>query len=105
MERGVIGATNIDYLRPAAAASHGDDRVRVVGVEGVVEVMAGAARVLNGDGERELAGKAAPSMLDAFAGQCAGGPPCPVSARDALAMTRACLLARRAADERCLCSW
>lgn len=38
LENGVSAQVSADYLRPGTAPSHGDDRVRVVGTAGVLEV-------------------------------------------------------------------
>jgi predicted dehydrogenase len=38
MEGGAVGIVHADYLRPAGACTHGDDRLRVAGANGVVEV-------------------------------------------------------------------
>lgn len=38
MQGGVSAQVSADYLRPANAPTHGDDRVRVVGTKGVLEV-------------------------------------------------------------------
>lgn len=38
MTNGGQGTLTFDYFRPAKATSHGDDRLRVVGLEGIVEV-------------------------------------------------------------------
>jgi predicted dehydrogenase len=41
LDNGGTGIIHADFLRPAAAATHGDDRMRVAGSEGVVEVRQG----------------------------------------------------------------
>jgi len=38
MENGAAAAMTMDYLRPAAAPTHGDDRMRIAGSKGVIEV-------------------------------------------------------------------
>jgi predicted dehydrogenase len=40
LDNGGIGMLNMDYLRPAAAPTHGDDRLRLAGTQGVVEYQA-----------------------------------------------------------------
>jgi predicted dehydrogenase len=40
----------MDYLRPATAATHGDDRLRVVGSKGIVEYQNGALTLVTGAG-------------------------------------------------------
>jgi predicted dehydrogenase len=37
MESGGLAAVTLDYLRPATAGSHGDERLRIAGTRGVVE--------------------------------------------------------------------
>ena len=37
MEKGVDVSMNMDYLRPATAPTHGDDRIRIAGSMGVIE--------------------------------------------------------------------
>lgn len=37
-EGGATGTARLDYLRPAAAPSHGDDRFRIAGTKGVLEI-------------------------------------------------------------------
>lgn len=38
MSNGAVATSRLDYLRPDAAESHGDDRLRIAGSEGVIEV-------------------------------------------------------------------
>jgi len=38
MANGGTACLNMDYLRPEAAASHGDDRLRIAGSEGILEI-------------------------------------------------------------------
>lgn len=40
LDRGATGIVHADFLRPKAAPTHGDDRLRVAGTRGVVEVRA-----------------------------------------------------------------
>ncbi|HYG36634.1 MAG TPA: Gfo/Idh/MocA family oxidoreductase [Clostridia bacterium] len=46
MENRGTATLHLDYLRPAAAASHGDDRLRVVGTKGIVEYQEGRGLTL-----------------------------------------------------------
>ena len=46
MEGGGSAVVHADYLRPAGAATHGDDRLRVAGSRGVVEVRGGRCLLL-----------------------------------------------------------
>ena len=45
MSNGGAAMVNIDYLRPETAPTHGDDRLRVIGAEGVLEIKDLGARV------------------------------------------------------------
>lgn len=38
MENDILAQVNADYYRPANAPTHGDDRIRIVGTKGIVEV-------------------------------------------------------------------
>lgn len=49
LEGGATGIVHADYYRPEKAASHGDDRLRVAGSKGVVEVRAGRCYLVTAD--------------------------------------------------------
>ena len=55
LENGASAVVHADYLRPAKAATHGDDRLRIAGSRGVVEVRDGRCRlVTEGEPERDI---------------------------------------------------
>ena len=54
LEGGATGIVHADYLRPAAAPTHGDDRVRIAGTTGVLEVRGGRCTIINAEGERDV---------------------------------------------------
>ncbi|MDQ8020595.1 MAG: Gfo/Idh/MocA family oxidoreductase [Moraxellaceae bacterium] len=99
MAGGVIGHVNLDYLRPDSQRRHDDDRVRVVGTEGVLEVRDGQVTMWR-EGAAEAVQLQLESPPQCFADFVAGlrGQGCLVSAEDAFAVTEASLLARQAAD-------
>ena len=66
LEDQVIASANIDYYRPDMASTHGDDRVRCVGTEGVVEVIAGKVTMINKEGSFEYSPTEAPELLSEF---------------------------------------
>jgi len=66
MDGGVIASANIDYLRPKEAPTHGDDRIRVAGTTGVVEVFADHYTVINADGVNEYRFAEAPKLAYDF---------------------------------------
>jgi predicted dehydrogenase len=98
MKNGVQASASIDYLRPQAAETHGDDRVRVAGTEGVIEVAGGKTLLLDARGERELAPEACHGVFYDFVRHVQGVSRSFVTSRDTFVLTRACLLARQSAD-------
>ena len=98
----IFGGVNIDYLRPDSAPTHGDDRLRIAGTKGIVEVRDDKAWFLEDNGappeelEREPAIPIFADFLDAVSNE----RDCLVSAEDSFRVTEACLRARQSADER-----
>ncbi len=54
MENGATGIVHADFLRPPTAPTHGDDRLRIAGSKGVVEVRAGRCLFIGADGESDV---------------------------------------------------
>lgn len=98
----VFGSVNIDYLRPKQAPSHDDDRMRVAGTSGVIEVRGNKVYLINDEAEgiRELPLLSGGQIFDDFLGQVEGRGKCMISAEDSFMITRACLKARESADNR-----
>ena len=97
----VLASASIDYLRPDAAPTHGDDRIRVAGADGVVEVRGGKVYLINAGTAGEVCLSAACDrhvFRDFLAHVRGQGEPL-VSGAEVLDVTRACLLARLSADE------
>ncbi len=101
LDNGGTAMTNLDYLRPETAPTHGDDRLRIAGSEGMLEVMGAENRVLlmtASGGPRELE---LPEQVDFFAdflAELAGGKEHLISQEDAFRLTEVCLQARDAAE-------
>ncbi len=97
----VYGSVNMDFLRPESAPTHGDDRIRIAGTEGVIEVRHGKVYLINNEveGEQELVLLPKKYMFEDFVKQVRGEAECIINAEDTFAVTRACLLARQSADE------
>ena len=96
---GILATASIDYLRPSTASSHGDDRVRAAGTEGVIEVANGKIHLINADGEQLITPEPPDRKLFSdFILELAGGRPAIVSNEETFELTRSCLLAREAAD-------
>ena len=99
MKNGIIADAGIDYLRPQTAATHGDDRIRVAGTQGVIEVTGGRIHLIDGDGDRWI--EVPPADRDIFSDyaiELATGKPALVSDNDTLKLAYAILLARESAD-------
>lgn len=98
MENGILASCSIDYLRPATAPTHGDDRLRLVGSAGILEISKGQVELINGEGVQLLPIPEERSIfLDFVRGKPTEGTPW-VDARATFEMTRACLLARESAE-------
>jgi predicted dehydrogenase len=80
------------------AKTHGDDRLRVVGTEGIVEVTDRKAIIIDADGERELPLGEPENIFSNFVSHIANGTEPIVNAEQTFAVTRASLLARDSAD-------
>ncbi|MDT8391756.1 MAG: Gfo/Idh/MocA family oxidoreductase [Lentisphaeria bacterium] len=100
LDNGGQAAANIDYLRPRGADSHGDDRLRIAGGKGVVEVLNGQAKLLTHDhGEEELPLEEPLEMFAEFL-KTIGAPSHPYrqTHEDVFALTELCIRAQEAAD-------
>lgn len=92
---------NLDYLRPSTAPTHGDDRLRIAGTEGIVEVTDCGTRthlILEGEPPRDLALSPEEDFLVNLYQERIGKGEHIVGPNDAIDVTRICLLAREAAD-------
>lgn len=101
LENEIFASVNVDYLRPATAPSHGDDRIRVAGTEGVVEVRHGEVFLINKDtdGEEKIESNCDTNLFRDFVEHVEGKTKSELGAEDTFAVTRALLLARQSADE------
>jgi len=95
---GMMASVTIDYLNPTAAPRHGDDRIRIVGTEGVLEVLDDHIILTNSMGVQYPESAPYIDKLTDFMNQINGSGKCRVSAEDALTATRWALLAQMAAD-------
>jgi predicted dehydrogenase len=101
LEGEVFASASIEYLRPSTAPTHGDDRVRVAGTEGVIEVRGGEVwLVREGEpGARKLEAACERQIFQDFIDHIEGKRPAWLGPRDTFDVTEACLLARQSADE------
>ncbi|MGN1127945.1 MAG: Gfo/Idh/MocA family oxidoreductase, partial [Candidatus Flemingiibacterium sp.] len=74
MTNDVIATVTADMYRPSSAKTHGDDRVRVVGTKGIIEVMSGKATLISDDegGLIELPDEPAGDIFEDFLDNLAG---------------------------------
>ena len=92
---------HLDFLRPESAPTHGDDRLRIAGKEGVLEVVETEERVgvMNFKGKKENLALPPPvDFFGSFVAELRGEGTHLVSNQEAISITRVCLKARDAAD-------
>lgn len=54
LENHILASVNSDYYRPQTAPTHGDDRLRIVGTEGILEVLDGRLTLIDKDKVSEV---------------------------------------------------
>ncbi|MGQ9663537.1 MAG: Gfo/Idh/MocA family protein [Kiritimatiellia bacterium] len=98
-KNGGAGTVIGDYLRPEGAATHGDDRIRVVGTRGIVEVLLDKVTLIDAAGERELPQEPTrDNIFLNFVRHLAHGTPHILGPNDAFRSTEIALKARESAD-------
>jgi predicted dehydrogenase len=97
----VFASASLDFLRPSTAPTHGDDRVRVMGTAGAIEVRGGKVYLINAEteGEAELPIACDRQIFQDFVEHIEGKTTAILTPEDVFAVTEACLLARQSADE------
>lgn len=101
LSNGGSAVMSYDYFRPMTAKVHGDDRLRIVGSEGVVETIDCGSKVKlitkdQAEHEVELEGKG--SFFASFINAIEGTGAAAVSEEDAFTVTKVCLQAQRSAQ-------
>lgn len=96
-----LAACSIDVLRPSSAPSHSDDRLRLVGESGVLEIQGDTCRLINAeqDGVQLLEAAEDADLFEDFIAQREGRGTCRLQTQDVFAVTEAVLRARLSADE------
>ena len=98
-EGGRMASVSADVMRPSSAPTHDDDRLRLVGSGGILEVRGGHVYVIDGKGERELSPvHTEKELFEEFMLEILGDGKCRVSAEDAFSATRTALAARESQD-------
>ena len=90
---------SFDYFRPGSAQTHGDDRVRVAGEKGVLEVTGGEATLFTHDAPpRRLEKEDQLSLFQEFIRHIQEGAGMRITAEDAFTVSELALRSREAAD-------
>lgn len=94
------GAASVscDYFRPGAAPSHGEDKIRVAGEKGVVEVSGGEARLITQLDARILAKEEPRSLFIEFVRHIEQGAAMRMTTEEAFELCELALKSREAAD-------
>ena len=100
MSNGGTAVLNIDFLRPEAAPSHGDDRLRIAGTTGVVEIRDGGTRVelIDATGARDIPLPESKPFFSDFVAELRGEGKHILGPEEPFEMSRVALLARDAAE-------
>ncbi len=101
LEDDVMASLTIDYFNPPTAPRWGDDRIRVVGTKGVLEVKGpDYLTLINGDAEgiQQLDCPAEQQMFPDFLDEIQGKGQCRVTAEASFIATEAAIRAQMAAD-------
>ncbi|HOJ87879.1 MAG TPA: Gfo/Idh/MocA family oxidoreductase [Pseudothermotoga sp.] len=98
LEQEIFASISIDYLRPNAAPTHDDDRVRIVGTRGIIEVFENRVLLLNDKGENYIPLLPEKQIFSEFLSQIDGTGSCMVTPYDSILATEIALLARESAD-------
>ena len=101
MSNGASATARLDYLRPAPAPSHGDDRLRIAGTEGVIEVRYPDKEIRLITGTKKpctVAPAEGTNLFVEFVKAIRKGKEGPIPAADCFTATEVVLKAREAAD-------
>ena len=98
MNDGMMASLTVDYLNPTKFPRHGDDRIRIVGTAGEIEVRDNGVTLINGDGVSHPENDPDGDLFTAFLRQIADGTPCGLTADEVFASARGALMAQQAAE-------
>jgi predicted dehydrogenase len=97
MDNDITATVNCDYYRPGKAPTHGDDRIRIVGTEGILEVTGDSVFIINGNGTIALPVPETISMFSDFLGYI-NGKDTRLTGPESFYATKASLLAAQSAE-------
>ena len=101
LDNGASAELRLDYCRPAAAPTHGDDRLRLAGSKGVIESLAGGAEVTlitSEEGPRVLELPEVRGQFANFVAAIRSAESCEVPVEDCYRITEVALRVRDAAQ-------
>jgi predicted dehydrogenase len=101
MKNGGVASITLDYLRPAAAPSHADERLRIAGTNGVIETALIDNKVTLTTNKTASHSLPLPSQIDIFTQfvrSLRGQSSPPLSLREACRITEIAIKAQQAAD-------
>jgi predicted dehydrogenase len=103
LSNGASATVRLDYLRPETAPSHGDDRLRIAGSEGVIEVLGDGPTIISLMTSKEkphpVPAGAVSNLFVEFVKALREDRPVPIPAEDCFYVTEVVLKARDAADQ------
>lgn len=99
LDNGGTADIRLDYLRPAAAPSHGDDRIRIAGTTGVIEYQQGKVSLIDADGPHDIVElPATRNLLPDFLDSVFNGTAPLLTSEEVFRVSRIVLRTRDAAD-------
>ena len=103
MKNGGVASLTLDYLRPEAAPTHGDERLRIAGTRGVIETAINERRVSLTAADHPPQALPLPTTMDIFTQfvlSLRGQGTLPLGLHEACRVTEIALKAQRAADSK-----
>jgi predicted dehydrogenase len=107
MRNGGLATVTLDYLRPAAAPTHADERLRIAGTRGVIEtalVEKKVTLIAENEAPRPLALTPQTDIFTQFARSLRGDAPPPFRLHEACRITEIAIKAQQAADTKSVVS-
>jgi predicted dehydrogenase len=95
----ITASVNLDYLRPESAQTHGDDRIRITGEKGIIEVMNQKVEVMAEETLLIDAFENQPNIFDHFVESINGDAKYRVSEADAFKLAELCISAEKMANQ------
>jgi predicted dehydrogenase len=99
MKSGLMASASLDFLRPEGAETHGDDRIRIAGTHGVIEIFNGNIIVTDSEKQNIIDSPASDrEIFSDFVFDVLGERKALVDAEQTFLLTNICLQARQSAD-------